>query len=191
MGVLNTHLRTESSRNLLFGLVENVKVDILVVAETWFEDQKHSDFYMSKTFGDNFSWFSVQRQNQFGGGLGILVRKSVGTFSLVKGSDKVGVIWIKLEKDLEVTFIGGVYFPPSGSVRKEEWKKMLENLENDIIEFRKQGKVMVLGDFNVVLLRYRRQFVDTMSFMFLIVKQTTLNLGNQKHLVAEKILLLP
>ena len=66
MGIINTHLRTESSRNLLFGIVENVKVDILVVAETWFEDQKHADFYMSKTFGDNFSWFSVQRQNQFG-----------------------------------------------------------------------------------------------------------------------------
>ena len=105
MGIINTHLRTESSRNLLFGIVENVKVDILVVAETWFEDQKHADFYMSKTFGDNFSWFSVQRQNQFGGGIGILVRKSVATFSLVKASEKLGVVWIKMEKNADISFI--------------------------------------------------------------------------------------
>lgn len=134
MGIINTHLRTESSRNLLFGVVENVKVDILVVAETWFEDQKHADFYMSKTFGDNFSWFSVQRQNQFGGGIGILARKSVATFSLVKASEKLGVVWIKMEKHADISFIGGVYFPPSDSVRKEDWKTMLQNLEDETLE---------------------------------------------------------
>ena len=53
-----------------------------------------------------------------------------------------------MSRNSEISFIGGAYFPPSGSVRKEHWKSMLQNLEDDIIAFRKQGKVIVLGDFN-------------------------------------------
>ena len=87
LGVLNSHLRSEPNRCYLYGIVEELKVDICVLTETWFEDGT-SETLMSKIFGDDFVWFGSERKEQKkksgSGGLGILARKNIGNFSLVK-----------------------------------------------------------------------------------------------------------
>ena len=50
MGFINTHLRLEDKRNILYGMVQESKVDILGIAEAWF-DEGTSQHFMSKTFG--------------------------------------------------------------------------------------------------------------------------------------------
>ena len=59
-------------------------------------------------------------------------------------------IWCKLDKSLmgteEHVYVCGAYIPPENS--KYFSPEIFEELEEDIIEFRSKGFVMLLGDLN-------------------------------------------
>ena|GEM_PF-6581318 len=63
MGSLNCHIRTEDNRNLLYGIIQDLDIDICIVCETWFE-YGTSDAAVNKTFGKDFRWFGRERKNQ-------------------------------------------------------------------------------------------------------------------------------
>ena len=64
-----------------------------------------------------------------------------------------GIIWIKILGDLfthdQDIFLCHVYIPPASSkLRKNEDFDFYETLENGIINYKLQGKVLITGDFN-------------------------------------------
>ena len=147
LGCINAHLQKERNRSLLYGIIEDVKVDICVVSETFFRD--NSSRMIEKVFGSDFMWFGRERKirKRASGGVGILCRKSIGNFSLVKISSKYEYLWIKLDRNQDMYYICGVYIPPSKSKRELAPDVLLE-LEIDIRNYRKLGKVVLMGDFN-------------------------------------------
>ncbi len=107
---------------------------------------------MADTFGNDFRWFGLDQADQKGrsgvGGVGILIRKSVGSVSLVKVYKQCQGLWIKLVREKDIYFICGVYIQPCGSKLVIEYDRILFLLEADILEYRKWGKVIIMGDFN-------------------------------------------
>ena len=99
-----------------------------------------------------FVWLSRERKKQKSdggeGGVGILVRKSLGRVSRAKTSETFDILWVQVELGREVFFIAAVYLPPVNSSRKVEREVFLRELEKDIYEFSLKGRVMVLGDLN-------------------------------------------
>ena len=81
---MNTHLRTSVNRDLLYGVVQDLKLDIIAVTETWFEVNT-SNKLVGNVFGDDFVWFGKERVKQTSprgeGGVGVLVRKGWGNCS--------------------------------------------------------------------------------------------------------------
>jgi len=59
-----------------------------------------------------------------------------------------------LEINSEKYFIGAVYIPPDGSNYLVDIKDILFELEVDILEYRKQGKVILMGDLNSQVYTY-------------------------------------
>ncbi len=152
VGTMNVHIRNISNRNYLVGLVDLVKLDVLVVTETWF-DYDTSSKIMSNAFGNGFYWFGSESKNQKSssgsGGIGILIRKSCGSPSLLKVYKNFPGIWIKLCKGENIYYICGVYIPPHGSPQlKIDFDEVLEELRLDIVLYNNIGKVILLGDFN-------------------------------------------
>lgn len=154
---MNVHIRSDLNKNVLYGIVQDLEIDILSISETWFEYGK-SSIEMKKTFGKDFYWFGKERKKQRSycgsGGIGILARASIGKFSLEKVSQQFEILWVKLDLDKVKYFIGTVYIPPDGSIYAGDMRQILLELESDILEFRKHGKVILMGDFNSRILTH-------------------------------------
>lgn len=160
MATINAHVRSDLNRNLLYGVIQDLNIDIIGITETWFENGT-SNVEMNKIFGKEFKWFGRERKIQKNycgsGGIGILVRNSIGNLgnlSLVKISKQFEILWIKLDLDKIKYYIGAIYIPPDGSMFVGDVKQLLVELESDILEFRKDGKIILMGDFNARILDY-------------------------------------
>lgn len=81
------------------------------------------------------------------GGIGFLVNKRVGRIEEVRVSKKNEILWIKVTSK-EDLFLAVVYMTPEGSTRDSDSQQLLLELEKDILEFSKLGRVIVMGDFN-------------------------------------------
>ena len=151
VGVMNVHLRSTFNLQKFSSVVQLQKLDITVVTETWL-DLNTSSKIMGKTFGSQFDWFGRERADQKSssgsGGIGILIRKGIGEVSLIKMYDQFEGMWIKCICGDITLFVCGVYIPPDGSPMLKDFAQCLEILEGDCIKFRKDGKVIVMGDFN-------------------------------------------
>ena len=76
-----------------------------------------------------------------------MIRKNLGKVKLIKVSTRFDILWVNLVCGLDSFFISVVYFPPNES----NWDNFDDNiceLEKDIMTFRNEGKVIVMGDFN-------------------------------------------
>lgn len=141
---MNVHLRSTHNRNVLYGLVDLLEIDILVISETWF-DEKTSGSIMGKSLGDRFLWYGRERSGQISksgsGGVGIIVRKNIGDVSLVKSSSDQSSLCLHF-------FVAAVYLPPVNSHWNDDFVGSITELQSDCLDFRKLGKVIVMGDFN-------------------------------------------
>jgi hypothetical protein len=149
---MNAHIKTPHNRSIFSRIVQDLKLDIVVVVETWFQ-LNTSNKLMGKTFGSEFDWFGKERVDQKGstgsGGIGILIRKATGIVSFIKAYDLFEGMWVKCVCGELSLFICGVYIPPDNPFRGyQDFPKCLEMLEADCLKFRSLGKVIVLGDFN-------------------------------------------
>ena len=142
MGTINAHIRTEPNICLLYSIVQELKLDVLSISETWF-DPGTSDSLVTKTFGPDFTWIGKERIGQKGysgtGGIGFLARKHLGSFQYVKGDDSSGIIWVKLTLPSgDKYFFGAVYILPVGSISSEKFKDTLSNIQADLVKFRQE-----------------------------------------------------
>lgn len=150
---MNVHLKSLLNLQKFSGIVQNQNLDVIAVTETWFEVNSSKNI-MGKVFNDvEFSWFGKERLDQKSsigsGGVGILVRKSVGDVSLIKVYDLFDGLWVKCACKDDVVYICVIYIPPDNGPRgNQNFAKCLELLEGDCVKFRKMGKVVVMGDFN-------------------------------------------
>lgn len=125
-------------------------LDICAVTETWF---KVGIDYMSKSIdNDKYVWISRERQNQKArngeGGVGIIIKRSLGKISLVRVSKRYDMIWVEIDRNGMCLYIAAVYISPSRAPRGYYSTEMLAELEVDILHFKSKGQVMVMGDFN-------------------------------------------
>ena len=159
MATVNVHIGTENKENLnvLYGIVQDLSIDIVGITETFFDNKTSSETIMSKTFGSDWIWFGKERKDQKvekrkdqkgpgSGGLGFLARRCIGEFSYISGISKY-VLWTKVKRNSNVFFFGVVYIPPAGSNYGNLFQA-LTDLEGDIVQYKKEGKVILLGDFN-------------------------------------------
>ena len=79
----------------------------------------------------------------------IFVKNSIASYISVQKSSK-NFIWCQIDKHLSGSenhiYFCGAYFPPINS--KCFSPEIFEELENDIVEFRSRGAVLLSGDFN-------------------------------------------
>ena len=55
------------------------------------------------------------------------------------------MMWVELKRGEELVFIAAVYMCPEGSTRDNDSANQLLALEADIVHFRKQGRVILMG----------------------------------------------
>jgi len=114
------------------------------VVETWL---KNGDLVMEHALSKtNFVWIGKDRKRRRGGGLGCIVRKECRV-KLAKVNKCENILWLKLDVGSKI-FCGFVYLPPDTIVNKEGNEEALSELERDVMEFRKEGAVIVMGDMN-------------------------------------------
>ncbi len=93
-----------------------------------------------------------ERKNQRGkggeGGVGFLFRKNIGQVQVEKVSILFDILWIRIELGGERVFMAVAYMSPVTTTRNTDAAEFLMELENDILSFREQGKVVVMGDLN-------------------------------------------
>src|SRR5271170_5884677 len=151
LGFMNVHLRNVQNLVVFSGLIQDLKLDIIGVVETWFQPDT-SSHCMKQYFVENeFEWYGKERSNQNtnrgAGGIGLLVRKIGNQVSLIKFYDQFEGMWVKYGNDTDnILYIACLYLPPG--VTDNKFVQCLESLEMDILNFRKVGKVIVFGDFN-------------------------------------------
>ena len=134
---MNAHICADSNRSLFSGLVQDLKLDVVVVVETWFEVNT-SNKLVGNALGDSFCWFGREQDghNKYRGegGIGILVRKGIGEVSMVKVYQEFQGMWVKFICGKDIFFICGVYIPPAEEV---DFHHILRSIEADCIHFRK------------------------------------------------------
>jgi len=108
MGTMNVHLCSDYNRNIFYGIVQKIGLDICVVTETWFTWNTSSKI-MESTFGSDFNWFGRERKisnnKRNSGGIGILFRKKYGKCILEKMYPDDEILWVKLIIGNEIYFI--------------------------------------------------------------------------------------
>ena len=172
IGNINIHVGSEYKRNLMYNLIDVTKLDVCVITETWIKEGRGEEF--NKVIENEiFVWYSRERKEQKRrngeGGVGILIKKNVGKSQIIKSSKKFDTLWIKVEREDSklLFFIAAVYISPEGSARGKEGIEQLAELEVDIMEFSKQGYVIIMGDFNARIGNLESSYVRNRKRAFL------------------------
>ena len=102
---------------------------------------------------DNFHCITKIRKKRkdgdFGsGGLAIVVRKGKGIPKLAKDKGSEEILWIEMMGMDRRIFVAVVYLVPRKSSRYKNNPAVRQELEEDIIRFKKEGMVVILGDLN-------------------------------------------
>ena len=118
------------------------EIDICCVSETHLNDERKLIFekvsekqihVVVKNRAD------VKDSRKGSGGVAILVRKKIGKIKVIKIKTSDGLLWVQIESSSRFIYVASVYLVPRGSTRWENNSKIWENLERDIIEYRKNG----------------------------------------------------
>ena len=129
-------------------LIEDNKIDVAVLQETWLSQGCASVYSELKELDFNIA--KLERKNKRGGGLAILVRKSLSkTISIDYNDDNEGFESISCSFMIgkEKINITNLYRPPSNS--KSEFLKQFDSFLPTILE--RDGRAIICGDFNIDL----------------------------------------
>ena len=93
------------------------------------------------------------RKGRLSGGISLYFRDYLTDKITVVEQNQNGIMWIKIRQELfehnQDVYLCNVYIPPSCSkLRKKDDFDFFETLEQGIISFQTQGKVLLTGDFN-------------------------------------------
>lgn len=153
IGCINMHLsRLDKRRDFYAFICNTVQIDICVVSETRFQEGQGGGKMEEVIDQEIFQWFGRERKQQRlksgEGGVGILFRKSVGKVEVAKISNLFDILWVRIETCGEILFLAAVYMSPLNTSRETDAAEFLLELENDVLNFRELGKVVVMGDLN-------------------------------------------
>lgn len=147
VGCVNHHLTNVDSRRDLLEMVTWAGLDVCGVTETWIREGRGEDIFQDQ----KFEWMGRERKGQRSysgdGGVGMLVAKKLGKARVVKRSKNFDCLWVRLDVGGKL-FIAIVYAPPARSSTGLRLEDLLLELESDIMGYRGQGNVIVMGDFN-------------------------------------------
>ena len=178
--ILNFNIR--SAKNKIDHLKEvlkntNVNFDIILLTETWLRDDDSISILSTLT---DFVPYAVNRKNRLGGGVAILVNKSINQFvdrdkhKNCNNSSSFESIFLDINlPDLKRITVGSIYRPPDTPIPlyNQEIHRTISNLKpnnNDLI---------IGGDFNIDLLKSNthestRENLETMLSLGLIPRIT-------------------
>ena len=108
---------------------------------------------MKVIWGEGWEYFEEIRWDQKttgmgSGGVAILVRKGIGKVSREERCCGEGVVCVRIERGGEVLFVVMVYLVPRGSKWHDRNGAIRERVSAAVIELRKEGMVMLIGDLN-------------------------------------------
>ena len=126
-------------------------VDICCITETHMDEKREKQ--LLSIFEDKFECISKIRKNKkrndYGsGGIAVMVRKDRGKIKQVKGKGRDGILWVEVEGTGRKMYIATVYIVPMKSTRYKQNIELRRELEEDIIRFKHEGLMMVVGDLN-------------------------------------------
>ena len=139
-GITETHMKNNNERKEIKSNKNKIQQSIT----------KETDFH--RFFEDQYIVITKNRKKQKGrrghGGIGIVVRKNIGTVKELKEKSNDGILWIEINCGGRMLYIATVYMVPIGSPFYEQNSQIRQELEKDISEYKKHGIVIVTGDFN-------------------------------------------
>lgn len=129
--------------------------DIILLNETWLTKKDNFNFeiqgYTCEHIFGNKS--AGAKRGRFSGGISICYKNCFKDKIKVIEKNQSGVMWLKILKEVfsfdHDVYICVAYIPPSGSnVLRGQDLDLFEQLELDIIRYKRLGKVFLTGDFN-------------------------------------------
>ena len=150
--------------NKIRNLVNEHKLDLLLMAETWLQGNISDSSRIKEMIPSTHNFYHIPRKNKIGGGVGAVVSKK---FSRVKIKNEVifesfEYMDMELVNNNKVLEIIVIYRPPKSSKRKfiEEFSAILETI-NDVL------KVIISDDFNMWMDdaddNYVKEFIEVMD----------------------------
>lgn len=126
-------------------------IEICCVTETHLN--KKREIIFREIFKEDFNCIIRNRKDRKegdsgSGGLAILIKKGLAKVNpiLKKGSDEI--VWAEVVGAGKSLFIATVYIVPKKSTRYVDNDEVREELELNIMRYKEQGTVLVLGDMN-------------------------------------------
>ena len=138
-------------------LIEDYKINVAVLQETWLSQGCASVYSELKEM--DFGVVKSERSNKRGGGLAVLVKKSVSkVISVYYNDDNKAFesILCSFVVGKEKINVANLYRPPSCS--KSDFLKEFDKFLPTVLE--KDGRTIICGDFNVDLLTNDRTAVE-------------------------------
>lgn len=103
---------------------------------------------------ENIKWFSKERGKDKGGGIAIGVKNNLAKYASIekeKEEDYTESLWVKIELPGKKADMIGVFYGKQESTRKEEVERQFNDLTTQIEKVKKEGSVIIVGDFNAKL----------------------------------------
>ncbi len=102
---------------------------------------------------EGYYWEFKNRNNKGGGGVAILISNTMKTqtsrVTEIEDQDQE-IIWIETKQGTHKTYIG-CYYGPQESTLTDEIEREMSQLQTQIIKLKKNGSVILTGDFNAKL----------------------------------------
>ena len=116
----------------------------------WTRKGKHSLLiYLRINLNAHQEIRTKRKKNDYGsGGVLIMIRKDRGKIRAVKEKGGEGILWVEVEGVGEKMHIATVYLVSVKSTRYRQNIELRRELEENIIKFKREGIVMVMGDLN-------------------------------------------
>ena len=141
----------ERKRMEIVGQVRRHDLDVVGIQESW---EKDGTEVGSKV--EEYAWIGKKREGQKpksrgAGGVGFLVKDYLCDIVEVIDDTKFDEsIWIRVpgERGKRDMFVGNIYMPPESKSRVSDIQRRFGEIAEDVQKYKKQGEVMLVGDFN-------------------------------------------
>jgi len=124
-------------------------VDIAVVSETHLKPTKHNNSVVNI---DGYNLFRRDREGRKGGGVAMFVRRSMSTtvWTIPDLNPVFEMLWVKVSRSSDVTFVGALYHPPRPLYRTTDLVDIIEAATVKIHRDYPDSHIILAGDFNTM-----------------------------------------
>jgi hypothetical protein len=137
--------KTHALQHLQADLMQ-LKVDIALVTETWY-NSKHSDDCVAL---DDFTLFRKDRSKRKGGGVCLYVRKSIPASVIFPSTvvDNIEIIWVKCQFNGVCYIFACCYHPPKPQYLPTTFVQTISCGIDAVLNLYNNSIIFVVGDFN-------------------------------------------